>query len=162
VRVKFKKTEPVHSLEFNTEADGTSPYCDVLETVQDASEAEVRSFLLRFIAQFYRREEDSVELSESLYDIELKHYSILSDTPLDETKYGRLFIDPRHPDTTGLSDRGLTIFFLNTFLDDAMGVANGDEPVLFVNEIGEAVTVGGYIDAWVHVLTANDVLKGGS
>ena len=51
------------------------------------------------------------------------------------------------------------IFEIGMFLGDPLGIENGDEPVLLTHEINTAVTVGDYINAWVHMLKGNGVLK---
>lgn len=158
MRIRVITPVAVRSLPLNTEPDDSSHYCEVLENILSATEEEVRAFLLQFISTFFRCK-DSVQLTDDLYKIEFQYYSTLSETPVETTTYGSLFIDKNDSENSGLSDCGLCIFFLGMFLGDPLGIETGDEPVLLTHEINMAVTVGDYIDAWVHVLQGNGILK---
>jgi hypothetical protein len=153
MRIIYRQPEKVHSLSFLNEKEDETPLCDKLENIQTVSEETLRSFILRFICQFFRRESESVKHTDSLIDMEVQHFSLWEGTlPIAAVAYG--------PQNGGLPLNGSLIFCMIFSLDEALGIKQGDEPVLFAKEINDAVTVGQFIDAYAHVLVANGVLKG--
>jgi len=148
--VYFKVPVAQASINSNTDIKLHSQILDV--KIGNIEEGQLRDFIYKFTAFFYGY--DILNLQDNVDFLDDLEAHVYTEGKGGEVKYGKLFIDFRNPENSGLSDRGLSHYlFLNGILD-AMGIDIKIEKEKEIEEerIGSSKTLGDFISNMLILL----------
>ena len=155
--VQFIPAKPCESIAFDAKEGVLSPSVDLRQA--QISEAELRKFTFAFTAFYYGYPGD--DMNEKLRFVEDLEGYLYTEGEGGEVPYGRIFVDKANPKETGISDRGLTVYFYIQDLTNALGlhIKETSSQVAPEDCFLESETVGEMIAKLVLILSAYGKLQ---
>lgn len=115
--VEFKEPVSCESLDERTK----NKECPTIRAMDgNISKQQLEKFVLEFSAFFYGYNREQIDLKlRFIEDLEVYLYT---GGKGGDPKYGRIFVDPKRINETGLSDQGLSYYLYINGILDAMGI----------------------------------------
>ena len=127
----IKITAPIACENLNNQ--GKCPLLDVRERVNPKS---LKRFVEVFTAWYYGISIRDIKKYQDFLYLEKIYYAREDGCAVEEVEYGRIFINENGEG--GMSDKGLTVYFLLNGLTDAMGIhlnAPDEDVILNINDL---------------------------
>jgi len=131
---------------------GAVKKCPLLDIQnKKCTETELQDFLLRLASFYFGRPLNEITLEMNLYE-DLENY-LYTDGFTKPLSYGKLFVDFENPNTTGLSDQGLTVWL---FLGDMFNALGLEDTTAISDKDANNITLKQVLDKIVVFLTETE------